>query len=105
MLIKDTKYRQHRSKRFRPTPQAALMKDQSLSKEHYDRKELFELERFDDSYDRKLARQSIIYDDHLQTKPGFVAICEEYERDLADASNNSGCEEASKINGSESVEI
>ena len=105
MLIKDTKYRQHRSKRFRPTPQAALMKDESLFDPLKLAKELFELERFDDSHDRKLARQSIIYDDHLQTKPGFVAICEEYERDLADASNDSEDEEASKNNGSESVDI
>ena len=88
MLIKDTKYKQHRSKRFRPTPQAALMKDQEYSKPSVEQKELFCLERFDDCQERKLARQSIIYDDHLHTKPGYIAVCEEYERELAEANLN-----------------
>lgn len=56
MLIKDTKYKQHRSKRFRPTPQAALMKDLENSKESVERKELFYSERFEDCHERKLAR-------------------------------------------------
>lgn len=46
------------------------------------------MERFDDCHDRKLARQSIIYDDHLHTKPGYIAVCEEYERELAEANLN-----------------
>ena len=64
------------------------MKDQEYSKQTVERKDLFSLERFNDCHERKLARQSIIYDDHLHTKPGYIAVCEEYERELAEANLN-----------------
>lgn len=80
VLIKDTKYKQTRSKRRRTSPQQDS--NQTLfAQEPQPYEQLFVVEKLETSNERRLARQSIIYDDWLKPKPGYIQLCEEYERE------------------------